>query len=185
MADEAFTGRLLPGERIVWSGRPGQGVIFTGRDAFLVPFSLLWCGFAVFWTFSVTRVPGTPPFFALWGAMFVCIGLYFVAGRFVFDAWVRRGMSYALTDRRVLIARSAPSANFTAVTLDRLPDAHLSEAADGRGTIRFGAPAMAFGRSGLSIWSPALDPTPQFLAIDGARSVFDMIQRTTLARGTS
>jgi hypothetical protein len=180
-----FRDRLLPGERLVWSGRPGQGIIFTGRDVFLVPFSLVWCGFAVFWTASaamVTRTHGPGFFFVLWGAMFVCIGLYFVVGRFLFDAWLRQGMRYALTDRRVLIDRPSPFANFTAVSLDRLPDANLSETASGRGTIRFGQPVAVFGRAGMSVWSPALDSTPQFLAIKDARSVFEMVQRSTQSR---
>ncbi|HXU99191.1 MAG TPA: hypothetical protein VG166_01680 [Caulobacteraceae bacterium] len=181
MDQDAFRDRLLPGERLVWSGRPGQGIVFTGRDLFLVPFSILWCGFAVFWTVMASG-DHAPQFFPLFGLLFVCVGLYFVAGRFVFDAWVRRGMSYALTDRRILILRSPPFNNFTALNLDRLPDAQLSESAGGRGTIRFGQRASAFGRQGMSYWSPALDPTPQFLAIDDVRSVFDKIQRSAQSR---
>ena len=67
---------------MLWSGRPGQGIVFTGRDVFLVPFSLVWCGFAIFWETSVSRTQA-PGFFLVWGAMFVTLGLYFVAGRFL------------------------------------------------------------------------------------------------------
>jgi hypothetical protein len=154
---DAFRGRLLPGERIVWSGRPAQGVLFTGRDVFLIPFSLVWCGFAIFWT--VLAATGTMAtgradvaWFPLFGLPFVCVGLYFVAGRFLVDAWIRSGVRYALTDRRVLIARSGPLADFTAVNLDRLPDARLSERRNGRGTIRFGQPAALWGGRGFSTW---------------------------------
>jgi hypothetical protein len=63
------------------------------------------------------------------------------------------------------------------LSLDRLPDATLTERADGRGTIRFGQ-SVSFQNGGLSAWSPALDPTPQFIAIENARSVFDLVQRT-------
>ena len=48
--DDAFRGRLLAGERVMWSGRPARGVMFTARDIFLVPFSVVWVGFAIFWT---------------------------------------------------------------------------------------------------------------------------------------
>ena len=42
-----FSGRLLPGERVVWSGRPATGMLFTPRDLFLIPLSAVWLGFAV------------------------------------------------------------------------------------------------------------------------------------------
>jgi len=178
MDQDLFKGRLLPGERIMWRGQPGQGLILMPRDAALVPFSLLWCGFAIFWTLTATR-DGAPGFFELWGLMFVCVGLYFVAGRFLVDAWVRRGMQYAVTDRRILIARPAPFAKFTAIGLAPLPEIDLADRAGGRGTIRFGQATSLWNNRSMSVWSPSFDPTPQFIAIDDARRVFDMVQRSS------
>jgi membrane protein YdbS with pleckstrin-like domain len=178
MSAEIFQGRLLAGEHIVWSGRPSQGVVFTSRDIFLVPFSLLWCGFAIFWTFGATFAIGAPSFFTLWGLMFVCVGLYFVVGRFIVDAWFRTDLRYAVTDQRILIARPAPFARFTVISLSRLPNVDLVEGASGRGTIRFGEVQSMWGNRSVSSWSPAFDPTPQFIAIDDARKVFDLVQRS-------
>lgn len=179
---DPFGGRLLPGERTLWSGRPATGVLFTPKDAFLIPFSALWCGFVIFWIGGVLVSGGGA--FALFGVVFLCFGLFFSVGRFILDAALRRNTRYALTDRRVLILRTGPLSSFTAVALDRLPEAQISERATGTGTIRFGQQQslFGFGQSGLSIWTPSLDPTPQFLAIPEARRVFDLVQ-TAVARG--
>jgi hypothetical protein len=147
---------------------------------FLIPFSLLWGGFAIFWETTVLTQANSQFFFALWGIPFVLIGLYLIVGRFLLDAWIRSGMSYAVTNKRILIFRSGPFSKLTAVPLDRLPDASLRESRDGRGTIRFGEQAPFWGgRNGVSSWTPALDPTPQFLAIENARNVFDQVQSSS------
>jgi hypothetical protein len=110
--------------------------------------------------------------------MFVCVGLYFVIGRFLVDAWVRRGMRYAITDRRILIVRSKPFGKFTVLSLGQLPKVDLNEDANGRGTIRFGDTASLWFSGGAVGWTPVFDPTPQFLAIDDVRRVFDLVQRS-------
>jgi hypothetical protein len=182
-ADAAdFRTHLLPGEQILWAGRPAQGLLLTRRDGFMIPFSLVWSGFAVFWEHSVLHT-NAPGFFKLWGIPFVAIGLYLVAGRFFLDAWLRRGMRYAVTSQRILILRPPPFGNFVAIELKRLPDATLQERADGSGTIRFGQTTTPFGRNGWSSWTPALDPTPQFLGVSDVRTVFDLVQREAANRG--
>jgi hypothetical protein len=177
MTTTDLSERLLTGEAIVWSGKPRQGFCLTGRDWLMIPFSLMWGGFAVFWETTVLAQPQAPFIMKIWGIPFVLIGLYLIVGRFLLDAWVRNGTHYAVTDRRILISRSGPFRKFTALSLDRLPDTSLSQGPNGTGTIRFGQQASPWGSgNGFSAWSPALDPTPQFIAIENAQSVFDQIQ---------
>jgi hypothetical protein len=159
-------------------GRPAGGIILTGRDTFLIPFSILWCGFVVFWIIGVLSSGAGA--FALFGLAFLCFGLFFGIGRFLADAWLRSGMIYGLTDRRILILKAKPSVDFTSMDLSRLPQAQIIERGDGRGTVRFGPPVSLFGsgRAGFAMWMPSLDPTPQFIAIPDARRVFDLVQRS-------
>lgn len=184
MTDEYFSNRLLDGERVLWSGQPARGLSLRNRDVFQIPFSLLWCGFAVFWTISASQM-NAPWFFIAVGGFFVCMGLYFVVGRFLFDSWLRSDMRYAVTNLRILIMRPEPFGRFTALALDRLPAVDLNERIDGSGSIRFGVPAPVWGNRGWTDLTPALDPTPQFLMIDDARRVFDLIQENARKSATA
>jgi hypothetical protein len=184
MQTTGFEGRLLKGEKIAWWGQPAQGLMFTSKDWLLVPFSLIFLGFAVSWEVSAWSAPQSSTFMTLLGVPFLLAGLYFFAGRFIVDAWARRGMTYAVTDKRILIARSRPFPKFTAMTFDQLPSVNLIERGNGRGTIRFGPELSIWSHQGsFAAWSPAFDPTPQFFVIEQARQVFERIQTRLAERG--
>jgi len=125
---------LAGDEYILWQGRPEKGHIFTRYDFYMVPFSLLWGGFAIFWELSVIA-SGAPFFFKLWGIPFVLVGLYLIAGRFFVQQYMRKRTVYVITDKRVLQIRGGKMAS-----LDRrtLPEIQLSVNRDGSGTIVFG-----------------------------------------------
>lgn len=44
-----FQTFLNPAERIIWSGKPRQGLLFRPSDIFFVPFSIVWTALAVWW----------------------------------------------------------------------------------------------------------------------------------------
>jgi hypothetical protein len=178
MAEQPFADRLTNGERIVWCGRPGQGLIFMPDDAFNIPVSLLLLGFFIYIT-----VIGWPAFTS-YGVLVICVALYWTVGRFLIDARIRHGTHYALTDRRVLIARPSPYSSvrwprpiFREVHLGPQLDISLIEHRAGRGTVRFGAPIRILDAQYRYTWIPSLDPRLQLLAIDDARHVFDLIRR--------
>jgi chaperonin GroES len=50
---ESARRQLLSGERVLWEGTPSTGLILRPTEAFLIPFSLLWGGFALFWNIGV------------------------------------------------------------------------------------------------------------------------------------
>jgi hypothetical protein len=94
---------VRPDERLVWWGQPDPAKHFTGIDAYLIPFSVLWAGFSSFWISAAARSGASLPF-VLFGLPFVAMGLYFVFGRFIVKARRKRQTTYALTNLRALVA---------------------------------------------------------------------------------
>lgn len=100
--DYSFATPLITaGEQILWKGVPGKGHLFLPSDLFMVPFSILWCGFAFFWEFSVIS-SGAPFFFALFGLPFIAIGLYITVGRFIWKVYIRKRSAYVITNRKII-----------------------------------------------------------------------------------
>ncbi len=88
---DVIESELSSSEKLLWSGQPRQGVVFRSNDIFMIPFSLMWGGFAIFWELMVlTMIPKDGGIisiiFPLWGIPFVIIGLYIMFGRFIVDS---------------------------------------------------------------------------------------------------
>jgi hypothetical protein len=172
MNDRDILSLFMPGEKLLWSGRPAQGFLLTSRDFLLIPFSLLWGGFAIFW--ETTAVLGNGPvLMKLWGLPFVFIGLYIMAGRFFVDAAARARTEYAVTDRRIIIRRSGLFRNLSTSQLELLPSISLEEGDRGRGTIKFGVRSDRR----MSGWTPALANEPQLLGIENAQHVYGILEK--------
>ncbi|MTV38206.1 hypothetical protein GM676_11525 [Duganella radicis] len=172
---EEVRRELLPGEQVLWSGRPRQGLVLRGSDALGIPFSLLWCGFAIFWEHSVVT-SNAPAFFKLWGIPFVLVGLYMVIGRFFFEARQRARTFYAVTPERILIVSGVFSRQVKSLSLNTLCDVSLTEGRNGEGDITFGPQSpfpSFFGNSG---WPGARQQSPKFELVTGAKSVYEKIR---------
>jgi hypothetical protein len=171
---------LLPGERIVWDGRPLRHRVFRRTDVLLVPLSLLWFGFAVFWERSVLS-GGAPLFFALWGVPLMLVGLYVVAGRFVVRVVSSRRTRYTITDRRVLVHGGWSGSRLRTQYLNSLPPPVITEEPDGSGSLAFGGfpgvmDALTSGRwSGWRVWSSEPSSTPVLWDVPDIRRVRDWV----------
>lgn len=162
------------GERLLWSGVPQQGIVFRSSDVFLIPFSLMWGGFALFWEFGVLSSPA-PGFMAVWGVPFVFIGLYITVGRFFVDARIRRRTTYGVTTDRVIIADGLIAPRLKSLNLSTLTDVTLKQGADGRGTITFG-PEIPWGRAYDGFAWPGIPRGTAFERIPEAKRVYDIVR---------
>jgi hypothetical protein len=167
---------LASGERVLWSGQPRQGIGLSGADAYLIPFSLLWGGFAFFWEWSVLH-SDAPVLFALWGIPFVAIGIYMIVGRFFVEALQRSRTHYAVTSERILIVDGLFRNTVRSVSLRTLTDMSLSERSDGEGTIHFGPGTVPAMFRAFSAWPGMKERMgPMFDRIADARVVRNRIQ---------
>ncbi len=183
--EDPIYSELSSGERLIWSGTPGQGVRLRPADALMIPFSLAWGGFAIFWEYSVLHIPAAPnkagagvdAFMTLWGIPFVLIGLYLIVGRFFVDAYQRARTRYAVTDQRVLIVTRLWNKDVKSIALRTLGEMSLRELADGSGTITFG-PAPPFNWMMAPGWPGATKKVaPAFEFVEGARNVYEQIRK--------
>jgi hypothetical protein len=161
----------------MWEGQPNGGLLLRAADLYLIPFSLLWGGFAIYWNFSVWTAPfgGEDWSFKLFGLPFLILGLYFIIGRFLVDIALRQRLTYLVTDRRIVVLGPS-STSVKSLDIKRLPALEFSERRDGSGTLRFEAGSGFSGRN-FGVWQPTFDPALQFLRIADARHVYELVQR--------
>ncbi len=124
-------------ERLLWSGKPRGGIRFRVQDVFLIPFSILWCGFAIYWEASAIQ-NGAPIFFMLWGIPFICVGLFFVSVASFSMHRNRARTYYGVTSERILIVSGLLSQQTKSLQLRTLTDVTLTQRSDGSGTVTFG-----------------------------------------------
>ncbi|MGR5361741.1 PH domain-containing protein [Vibrio barjaei] len=163
---------LEPREKLIWSGQPKQGIVFRRTDLFLVPFSLFWCGFAIFWEFTAFN-SGASVFFLLFGGVFVVIGLNFVLGRFFWDSSQRKKTFYGITNERIIIVDGFVQRNITSLNIHALPEVSLSERSDGLGTILLGSQSAT--QRGTTL-SGAPKGVPKLDLIKDPKYVFSIIR---------
>lgn len=180
----AIQPELTSGESVLWAAQPNRRAILHKEDALLVPFSLLWGGFAIFWELGVMGYWGTGSrsgnpwvFGMLWGIPFVLIGQYMIWGRFFYSAWKKKRTHYAVTNRRVIVVQNGWHRQMASAYLDSLPTLIKDGRSNGLGTLRFAqAESMWSGRRGWGAWDGmAVGNVPTFTDIDDVGYVYQLV----------
>ena len=174
----AIERQLGAGERVLWIGQPKSGLKLRRSDALMIPYSLLWAGFAVFWEAVAIGSHG-PLIFMIWGIPFVLVGIYFTVGRFFVDAAIRAKTSYGVTNQRIVIIYGLLSRKVTSLPLRNLQEIGFKQRSDGSGTITF-YPSVPFSWLYRKFSWPGMDQRmgPGFYMLPHAKPVYDLIQQT-------
>lgn len=162
-------------ETLLWTGKPKQGIVFRSSDIFMIPFSLLWGGFAIFWETTVI-LTDAPFIMRLWGIPFVLVGLFMIFGRFFYDSASRKRTIYGITENRVIIKSGIFKKSIKSLNIKTLSDITLKEESNRSGSIIFG-PENGF--NGIFRGTGRLGSngkmTPSFEMIKNVRKVYRQI----------
>ncbi len=124
---------IVGDEYILWKGKPEKGHIFHKSDIVLVPFSLFWLGFSLFWEIGAFKSSGSL-FFALWGLPFVAVGVYLFVGRYIMALYLRNKTFYVVTNKKLIIKKG----NKLEIRYAKdLPPMEVQFHKNGNGTITF------------------------------------------------
>lgn len=135
-----FHSELIAGERIHWTGQPNPKRLLSPADIYLIPFSALWWGFALFWEWNAIKLTkgSAVDFFPLFGLFFVIVGFYFAIGRFFYKYFKRKKTYYALTNKRILIKSVFFGSSIQTLFVKDLQVINKSNRNDKSGQIIFG-----------------------------------------------
>src|SRR5215469_27436 len=95
-AEDELRSHLDSGEKLLWAGRPAQGIVLTRQEWYVVAFGAVWLGFAVnfFWPVLTNT---SDPFVVAVAPLFIGIGIYMLIGRSLADRWYRSRLIYGVT----------------------------------------------------------------------------------------
>jgi hypothetical protein len=153
---------LLPGERLLWSGRP-QRAVFKASDGALLAFGLVWAAAGL--VLPVLSRGRISPFEATVGAL----GFLVVVGAVAARQWVLRRVGYALTDRRLVVADRISGRTRASAHLGALRSPVARTGRSGLGSVTFGQVGGLTAVGKFSLVSVEL------LAIPDAEHVRDLI----------
>ena len=143
-ATEIVTACLVPGERLLWTGRPQQGLALRASDLLFIPFMSLWLTMAMWGLIVSLRQEGLTTL--KFTAPFVLFGVAFVFARYWFDAKLRGRTFYGLTDRRAIIVTYWLQQEINSVYLKELLELRFTRRSDQTGTLEFFTDLGGFNR---------------------------------------
>jgi len=165
-AENELRSHLDTGEKLLWAGRPGQGIMLRRKDGYAIAFAVLLV--AAGWRF----IP-----------MFIYIPI--VGGLFA-DLWHRSRLIYGVTDRRAIILSGMRRRFVQSIYFSSLITLNLEERRNRSGTIYFGEDHPSYrhdpdphdGSEFGSVVASGQTPQgeEQFFRISDAKEVFTLLR---------
>lgn len=177
-----FAGHLLPSERILWVGRPGQRFNYSGQNIYNILIYSFSTGVLLYLT-SLDRHDRPMFVFLLISSGF---WIFLFGGRFLYEAWLRARTFYAVTDRRALFLCFGVGDRPRLTAIDRSKICSVEQSgSDAQGTIYFAGGAEQKRTVLDKILNLAPDKRLQFFKIAQPNHVFGLLQRPAVGSPSS
>jgi hypothetical protein len=161
--EDKLRSHLDSGEKLLWAGRPVQGVVLTRQDWYLIPFSVLLVAV---------------------GLRFISMGVcILIVGRLFTDLWYRSRLFYGVTIRRAIILSGRRRRSVQSIYISSLITLKLEERRNRSGTIYFGEDYPSYRHdthdgSEFGTYAPSGQTRlgeEQFFRITDAKKVFTIL----------
>jgi hypothetical protein len=170
--EDELRPHLERGEKLLWAGRPVQGIVITLMDWYLIPFSVVWLGILLRSLGPGLRAQ-TDPIIGAMGVLFVAIGVYILVGRYIADWLYRSRLIYGVTDRRAIIVSGMFGLGVQTIEFSSLGGLKFEERGDGSGTISFGNQMPYWHRQQLhASWGVG----NQFFRVQDVKNVYAIVR---------
>lgn len=169
---------LLPGERLLWSGKPASGIRITWSDLPAIPIGLLIFGVGLVFMFMSAEKTSMGMGVRIFAVLPVLAGLHAMGGTFLLDAWKRRRTVYGVTTDRVIVVRQFPTRRAKSQYLGVLSNLAMDRRKDSSGSIVFGPWGQDESPWKLRFSSYIPTPTLRFDQLADCADVYEVIQRS-------
>jgi hypothetical protein len=158
-AREKFHRDLMPGENILWAGKPAPGLYLSAWDLPQMISGLVIGVLAIYWmqaVYSTIMLFGhhaahvqssqsVPRFLPLIGLPIFLAGFSQFLAPFTYNRWKNANTCYAITGTRVLTLVEKPMRNLQSMAIADIPSVGKNVRENGIGTVSFGgSPKMEF-----------------------------------------
>lgn len=182
---KTFMPYLNPHEKIIWTAKPSQGLVFNPSDIPTMLFAVVWLLMSTNMATSFFDSPNTSntsPLdlgFFIMPILFVGIGVYMLFGHFFVDMLRRSKIVYAMSDTRIFIRSGFFSKDLDILTIKNIDTLKLKEDSQGNGTIELDKmpKQTLFQKRNLIAELSGYYPIPRIEHIEKVREVYQLISQ--------
>ena len=174
-----FADYLGEEEQLLWSGKPKTGLLFKQSDFFQAPFAAIWL-YIVVTGFIVRQEGDLGSAIDPISILFVCVGLYLLIGRFIYEAIQRYYSYYALTNQRIMVNSGITSSELRSTWLNSIVGIKINERRSGEGSLTFETVGNLANNSVANLFSRKStdqDGPLSFEKIAEVRQVYDLVTK--------